>query len=238
LNEESTPCSEEVVVVDVASSPPLVTLVTEPTELDEDSTSYQEGTLPSPSVPIFDNVDDDDVFVFDGPGPTTRGDAPSTTNAFIEQYKESLQPVTRLIEHQISRATWCGTNFKVHPPAADERINDISAELRRICPAVLQLSSINRSNINNYRELDEVMRCHSRSSAYLVQYYKQPLVAPCNCPACRLCLWSPFTLDKELAGSLPHAWQVIMPSVLVYYMLLRDLLSIHIVFVIFISSLT
>jgi hypothetical protein len=28
-------------------------------------------------------------------------------------------------------------------------------------------------------------------------------------------LWSPFTLDKEFAGSLPHAWQVAMPTFVV-----------------------
>ena len=101
---------------------------------------------------------------------TSPSTAPSTTNAFIEQYTEqSIQPVTRLIEHQIAGATWCGTSFKVHPPATDEKINNISATLRRICLTVLQLYVINRSNINNYCELDEGMRCHSRSSAYLVQ---------------------------------------------------------------------
>ena len=28
-------------------------------------------------------------------------------------------------------------------------------------------------------------------------------------------LGSPFTLDKEFAGSLPHAWQVAMPTFIV-----------------------
>ncbi len=110
----------------MASSPPLVTLVTnipEPIELEEDSTSYHAESLSSPSIPIPDYFDDDDVFVFDGPGPTTMDEdftthprfamsrptspstAPSTTNVFIEQYRESIQSATRLIEHQISRAT-------------------------------------------------------------------------------------------------------------------------------------
>ncbi len=109
LNEESTPYIEEVVVVtdgDVASSPPPVTPITdipEPIELEEDSTSYHEESLVSPSIPIHDDIDDDDVFVFNGPGPTTRNEdftthprfglsrptppstALSTTNVFIEQ---------------------------------------------------------------------------------------------------------------------------------------------------------
>ena len=117
------------------------------------------------------------------------------------------------------------------------------AELRRICPAVINLSEIDRSNISYYRELEDVMRCHSRSSAYLVQYFKQPLVAPCNCPACRLELWSPFTLDKEFAGSLPHAWQVAMPTLLLLMLLilshllfLSRLLLLVMSFVLFASS--
>ena len=96
----------------------------------------------------------------------------------------------------------------------------MSEELRRICPTFLNLSEINRSNISKYRELYDVMRCHSRNNAYLVQYFKQPSVTHCNCPACRLGLWSPFTLDTELAGSLPHAWQVVVPTMLLQMLLI------------------
>ena len=46
-----------------------------------------------------------------------------------------------LIEKQITRATWCDKSFEVHPPAPDESINEISAELRKIyCHAVQQLA--------------------------------------------------------------------------------------------------
>jgi hypothetical protein len=55
------------------------------------------------------------------------------------------------------------------------------------------------------------MRCHARSSAYLVHIFEQHLVAPCNNRACRLELWSPFMLNEELAGSLPNVWQVPLP---------------------------
>jgi len=147
------------------------------------------------------------MYTLENPGPAKRVDVaiahpmhilPSTppaskvsltTNAIIDQYRESIQPMTRLIEQHMNRATWCETSFKVHSPAIYERINDISTEYRRICPAILKLSEINRSNISKYRELNDVMRCHSRNIAYLVQYCKQPMVAPCNGPACRLGLW-------------------------------------------------
>jgi hypothetical protein len=51
---------------------------------------------------------------------------------------------------------------------------------------------------------------HSRSSPYLVQYFKQPLQAPCGCKACRKGMWSSFIL-KDLAPTFPHSWQVPLP---------------------------
>jgi len=220
--------------------PPVMGIIDnlEPVALDEETISILDETIPSPSTPTRNDFDDDDVFVLENLGPARRVEdapanprntlpiatppstVPSTTDAFIDQYRESIQPVTRLIEQQITRATWCGASFKVHPPAVDERINDISEELRRLCPTVLNLSEINRSNISKYRELDDVMQCHSRINAYVVQYFKQSLVAPCNCPACRSGIWSPFTLDKELAGSLPHAWQVVVLTMLLQMLLI------------------
>ena len=56
-----------------------------------------------------------------------------------------------------------------------------------------------------------VMLQHTRSSPYLVQFFKQPLQAPCACVICRDGLWSPFKLTAELAADLPHSWQVPLP---------------------------
>jgi len=70
---------------DVASSPSPVTIITnipEPTELEEDSTSYHEESLPSPSIPIPDDFDDDAAFEFDGPRPTTRDEDFTTHPSF------------------------------------------------------------------------------------------------------------------------------------------------------------
>jgi hypothetical protein len=132
-------------------------------------------------------------------------------NEFINQYRDSINPVIEMIEKQISRSTWCRTNFQVHPHASDEWLGDISAELRKIRPSVEELASINRGNINKYPELIGVIKCHSRSGDYLVHFFKQPSEAPCNCVACRAGLWSPFMLNQELDGSLPYALQVPLP---------------------------
>ena len=132
-------------------------------------------------------------------------------NEFVEQYRESIKPVIEMIEEKISRSTWCGTKFQIHPPASDEWLKDITAEWKKINPYVEDLASINRGNMNKYPELVYVVKCHSRSGDYLVQIFKQPLEAPCNCLACCLGLWAPFILNPELAGSLPHAWQVTLP---------------------------
>jgi hypothetical protein len=51
-------------------------------------------------------------------------------------------------------------------------------------------------------------------------------------------IWSPLTLDRELAGGLSHSWQVTMPNPFVVHMLLNYFLLIHAVFFLFISSLT
>ena len=91
------------------------------------------------------------------------------------------------------------------------QLDVISCKLREICPAVTRLATINRSNVGSYPELLEVMQCHARTSAYLVQLFKAPLEAPCGCMACRKGLWSPYIIDKRLARSLPHEWQVPLP---------------------------
>jgi hypothetical protein len=60
-------------------------------------------------------------------------------------------------------------------------------------------------------ELQEVMDRHTRSSPYLVQFYKQPLEAPCACRACRLPLWELAMLPAALVATLPHCWQAPLP---------------------------
>jgi hypothetical protein len=47
------------------------------------------------------------------PIPISPFTATSITSDFIEQFEESLQLVTRLIEHHISRATWCVATDKL-----------------------------------------------------------------------------------------------------------------------------
>ena len=163
--------------------------------------------------------------------PTSPSTAPSTDNAFIEHYRESIQPVTRLIEHQISRATWCGTSFKVHSPAPDEKINAISATLRRICHAVLQICAISKTIIVSWMKwcdatpIQAPTWCNITSNRWLHLAIATPV-------ACAF-----IGRNLHWTRSLPHDWQVTMPSALVIDMVLMDLLLIHVVFVIFISSL-
>ena len=87
----------------------------------------------------------------------------------------------------------------------------MSAILRKISPSLGSLSDVNRSSYHKYPELQMVMLQHTRSSPYLVQFFKQPLQAPCACVICRDGLWSPFKLTAELAADLPHSWQVPLP---------------------------
>ena len=108
-------------------------------------------------------------------------------------------------------------------------MNDISRKLRELCPSLTTLAAINRSNEKNYPELLEVMRCHSRSNAYLVQIFKAPLESPCGCVACQKGLWADFVMDPNLAASLPHDWQVPLPTPLpvdvgdsIHYMALEE----------------
>ena len=90
-------------------------------------------------------------------------------------------------------------------------MDSISSALRRLCPRLSNLAKVNRSNYNEYPEIQEVMACHTRSSIYLVQFFKEPLVAPCGCQACRLQLWEPPMLNPELSSALPHKWQLKCP---------------------------
>jgi len=74
-------------------------------------------------------------------------------NEFVEQYRESIKPVIEMIEKQLFRSTWCGTKFQIHLPVSDERLKDITADVKKINPFVEDLASINRGNMNKYPEL-------------------------------------------------------------------------------------
>ena len=134
-----------------------------------DNNKMLAGNL-DPSAPLEVNPTSTSSTLPSGPVMHPHPQLALVDNEFVEQYRESIKPVIELIEKQISRAKWCGTNFQVHSFASDEWLGDISAELRKIIPSVQDFASINRGNMNKFCELVDVKKCHSRCGDYLVQF--------------------------------------------------------------------
>ena len=94
---------------------------------------------------------------------------------------------------------------------AQEDLQRMVLILRALCPGLSKISKLNRSSIKKYPQLEKIFKNHSWSSAYLVQLFKQPVVAPCDCLACVGGYWQAFRLGDEIGRSLPHQWQLPLP---------------------------
>jgi len=67
----------------------------------------------------------------------------------------------------------------------DAEINVLLQVLRKISPMIENALKIDSSNINKHPKIQKCIDNHTRGSAYFRQFFKQPLVANCDCVPCR-----------------------------------------------------
>jgi hypothetical protein len=121
----------------------------------------------------------------------------NTTLSFKEDYAKSIQPVMAKVDFLFARAMWSGIPIATHPLASDEDHEKLLSILRKISPSIGDKLQIDSSNIKKHPEIQKVLDNHSRGSAYFQQFFKRPLVADCDCVACREGIFSPIIMPVE-----------------------------------------
>ena len=105
---------------------------------------------------------------------------------FKETYVRSVHDIIGKVDSLIKRSVWSGREVVTHPPALDVDIDVVLQVLRKISPLIGDHLKIDSSNIRKHPEIQKVLKNHTRGSAYFRQYFKIPLVANCDCAACKL----------------------------------------------------
>jgi hypothetical protein len=123
--------------------------------------------------------------------------ATNTPLTFKDEYAKSIQPVMAKVDSLFARSMWSGVAIATHPPASDDEQEKLLAILRKISPSIGDRLHIDSSNIKKHPEIQKVLDNHSRGSAYFRQFFKRPLVAECDCVACREGIFSPMIMPVE-----------------------------------------
>ena len=123
----------------------------------------------------------------------------------------------KLVDSLFSRSVWSGLPIVTHSHASDSEIDKVLHVLRKISPLVGDHLKIDFSNIKKHPELHKVMDNHTRGSAYFHQFFKKPLVAPCDCIPCKQGMSSslimPIEAYEELHSKLTMPLPIPKPTI-------------------------
>ncbi len=75
--------------------------------------------------------------------------------------------------------------------------DDVLGPLKRISPG-LQHIKLDKKKAEAFPELLKVLECHSRSSDFMIQFFKQPLIENCDCKACSDCLFNDVRMSPSV----------------------------------------
>ena len=138
----------------------------------------------------------------------------ATTNtalSFRDEYAKSITPVMAKVDSLFARSMWSGVPIATHPPTFDDDQDKLLAILRKISPSIGDQLQIDSSNIKKHPEIQKVLDNHSRGSAYFRQFFKRPLVAECDCFACREGMFSPIIMPVEAYTELHEKYAMPLP---------------------------
>ena len=100
---------------------------------------------------------------------------------------------------------------KTYPHASDVDIDKVLVVLRRLSPLIGDQLQIDSSDINKHPELQKVVNNHSRGSTYFRQFLKRPMVADCDCVACREGMFSSINMPDEAYKDLHENFAMPLP---------------------------
>ena len=73
--------------------------------------------------------------------------------------------------------------------------------MRRICPS-LEHIKLDKKGAEAFPELLEVLKCHSQSTDYMIQFFKEPVVKNCSCKGCCDGLIKPVRMPRQVYDSV------------------------------------
>jgi len=98
-----------------------------------------------------------------------------------------------------------------HTPASISEIASVLTILCSISPLIGQNLKIDSSNIKKCPEIRKVLDNHTRGRSYFRQFFKRPLVAPCECIPCRKGMPAPMIMPLEAYAELHNNLAMSLP---------------------------
>jgi len=115
------------------------------------------------------------------------------------------------VESLFAKSVWSGLPVATHPLACNEDKEKLLNVLRKVSPLIGDHLKIDATNIKKHPEIQKVLDNHSRGSAYFRQFFKRPLVAECDCVACREGMFSRIIRPVEAYKDLHENFDMPLP---------------------------
>ena len=128
----------------------------------------------------------------------SAGEGETATEA--EEGTNSSGVLLSLLEDLIGRYVWDGHPIETHPHAYEREMVSVLAILKTLSPVVGDKLQIDTSSINKHPGFQKVLNNHTRGSACMRQYFKNPLeyvALPFECIACSKGLFSPSGMPLD-----------------------------------------
>ena len=84
---------------------------------------------------------------------------------------------------------------------------ELLGTLKSICPS-LQNIKLDKKRAESFPDLLQIFECHTRSTDYMIQFLKEPLVHNCSCKGCndgliKVVRMPPWVYERVMSLSLP-----------------------------------
>jgi len=76
-------------------------------------------------------------------------------------------------------------------------MQDVLKPLKGISPR-LQHIKLDKKKAEAFPELLKVLKCYTRSTEFMIQFFKEPLIGDCDCEACNQDLFKPARMPRSV----------------------------------------
>ncbi len=74
---------------------------------------------------------------------------------------------------------------------------EVVGTLKRVCPS-LEHIKLDKKRAELFPDLLKVLECHSKSTDYMIQFFKEPLVQNCSCNGCNNRVIKPVRMPRSV----------------------------------------
>ena len=84
---------------------------------------------------------------------------------------------------------------------------ELLGTLKSICPS-LQNIKLDKKRAESFPDLLQVIECHSRSTDYMIRFFKEPVVKNCSCKGCstgviKVVRMPPWVYERVMSLPMP-----------------------------------